>query len=168
MEGTAALRKDCRSSVILLVIGAGYLWYALRYPVETLENPGPGVFPVAVGLLLVVLSALQLVQVGRRLLLVARTDRAPGSPSACPTDQPNRAEIGRAPWLMVGVLVLYLFVVTWIGFLTCTFALVLTCSKLMGTRSWGRAVSLAGGVVLVCYFLFSVWLKVPLPTGSLM
>jgi putative tricarboxylic transport membrane protein len=69
---------------------------------------------------------------------------------------------------MVGVLVVYLLLVRWIGFLTCTFVLVIVCGKLMGTRGWVRAVGLAGGVIVACYFLFSVWLKVPLPTGHLM
>lgn len=168
MEDVAALYRRCLSSAILLLMGGGYLWYGLRYPLETLENPGPGVFPLAVGVLLVALSALQLVQAGTQLFRVGSTGTTPGGPCARPADPPNGAPATRAPWCMVGVLVLYLLLVRWIGFLACTFVLVIVCGRLMGTRSWVRAVSLAGGVIVACYFLFSVWLKVPLPTGHLM
>lgn len=168
MEGVDATSRQRLSSAILLLVGGGYLWYGLRYPMESLENPGPGVFPFAVGLLLVILSAWQLILTGGPLRRGANAGTATRDACGCPPDASNPAHAWHAPWCMVGVLVLYLLVVRWIGFLACTFVLVIVCSKLMGTRGWVRAVSLAGGVIVACYFLFSLWLKVPLPTGYLM
>jgi hypothetical protein len=168
MEGGTALFRQGLSSAILLMVGGGYVWYGLRYPMDSLENPGPGVFPFAAGLLLVILSAWQLILAGRQLRRAASAGTETRDSCACPADPSNRTHARYAPWCMVGVLVLYLLVVRWIGFLACTFALVIVCSKLMGTRGWVRSVSLAGGVIVTCYFLFSLWLKVPLPTGYLM
>jgi hypothetical protein len=37
----------------------------------------------------------------------------------------------------------------------------------MGTRGWLRPLALSAGLLLACYVLFSVWLKVPLPRGYL-
>jgi putative tricarboxylic transport membrane protein len=165
MERAGTLRKDSLSSAVLLLIGVGYLWYDLRYPLETLDNPGPGLFPLVVGLLLVILAILQLAQSGGRLLL-ARSEQ-PGSSLSFPTEMLKQAQDERIPWLMVGILVLYLVVVSWIGFLTSTFIVVIICSKLMGTPGWVRPIALAAGLLVACYFLFSVWLKVPLPTGYL-
>jgi hypothetical protein len=168
MEGMEAKSRECLSSAILLLVGCGYLWYGLRYPMESLENPGPGVFPLAVGLLLVILSAWQLLSAGRPLRRAAKAGTETRDSCGCPADSSHPVHAWHVPWCMVGVLVLYLLVVRWIGFLACTFALVIVCSKLMGTRGWVRSVSLAGGVIVTCYFLFSLWLKVPLPTGYLM
>jgi hypothetical protein len=168
MEDAKAQSRQRLSSAILLLVGGGYFWYGLRYPMESLENPGPGVFPFAVGLLLVMLSAWQLILAGRPLRRAANTGTTSREACGCFPNASNQAHAWHTPWCMVGVLVLYLLVVRWIGFLACTFALVIVCAKLMGTRGWVRAVSLAGGVIVACYFLFSLWLKVPLPTGYLM
>jgi hypothetical protein len=166
MKRTGDPRKDLWSSAVLLLIGGGYLLYDLRYALDTLANPGPGVFPLAVGLLLMSLGAAQLFQSGR--LLLTRRAAKPDSPLDSPAEPPKEAWAERVPWLMVGILILYLMVVSWIGFLTSTFALVILCSKLMGTRGWIGPIALAVGILVSCHFLFSVWLHVPLPTGYLM
>ena len=164
MDHTRDFRKDALSSAVLLLIGSGYLWYDSRYSLDTLANPGPGIFPLMVGLLLVALTVTQLARSGGRLLLTRPTAK-PGSPAACPPDASSQTRTEGIPWLMVGILVLYLMVVSRIGFLTSTFVLVIICSKLMGTSGWKRPVLLAAGLIVACHFLFSVWLKVPLPTG---
>jgi len=167
MDHTRDLRKDALSSAVLLLIGGGYLWYDSRYSLDTLANPGPGIFPLVVGLLLVALTATQLARSGGPLLLSWPTAK-PGSPAACPPEASSQTHTEGIPWLMVGILVLYLIIVSRIGFLTSTFVLVIICSKLMGTSGWKRPVLLAAGLIVACHFLFSVWLKVPLPTGLLM
>jgi hypothetical protein len=168
MQDTGDLRRDALSGAILLLFGGGYLWYALRYPLGTLDNPGPGVFPLAVGLPLVILAAVQLARSGGRLLMALPTPTADPSVTD-PTGTPlKRGRTEGALWLMVGVLVLYLLVVSAVGFLASTFVLVIICSKVMRTCGWVRPIFLAVGVLLACYFLFLVWLKVPLPAGSLL
>jgi hypothetical protein len=167
MERDAGLRKDLLSGAVLLLLGGAYLLVNLRYPLDTLATPGPGLFPLAVGLLLVCLAALQLVRSGGTLLFPGRAAGL-GLPADHPGGAPKDTQAGRRPLLMMAILVVYLMVVSWSGFLTSTFILVILCSKLMGSRGWGRPVALAFGIVLGCYFLFTVWLKVPLPTGHLM
>src|SRR5574342_701954 len=123
MDRSGDPRKDSLSSAVLLLMGGGYLWYDLRYPLDTLDNPGPGIFPLAVGLLLVSLATLQLARCGR--VLLTRPSATPGEPSVSPGSTPDQAQSEHAPWLMVGILVLYLLVVNWIGFRTSTFILVI-------------------------------------------
>jgi hypothetical protein len=166
MEPTSDPRKDVLSSAVLLVIGGGYLLYNLRYPLNTLADPGPGVFPLGVGLLLLVLGAVQLIR--SRRLVVSHHATRPNAPLPPPAGAPERAPTGRAPWIMVGILVLYLLVVSWVGFLVSTSILVVICSKLMGTRGWIRPIALAVGILVSCHLLFAVWLHVPLPTGYFM
>jgi hypothetical protein len=162
MEESVSLKRECASSAVLLGIAAAYVAYGVRYPLDTLANPGPGVFPLAVGVFLVGLMAFQLLQSGARLLCVrARAHPAaePGPPPAAPRE--------RRPWVMIAVLAAYLLVVTPVGFYVSTLALAAACSKLMGTRGWLRPLALSAGLLLACYVLFSVWLKVPLPRGYL-
>jgi hypothetical protein len=166
MEHPSDLRKDVLSGAVLLLIGGGYLVYGLRYPLNTLADPGPGVFPLGVGLFLVVLGAVQLIQSGRRFLMGNAAE--PGNRPAAPAEPQKQTRSERVPWIMVGILILYLSVVSWVGFLVSTAILVVTCSKLMGTPGWIRPLALAVGILVSCHFLFSVWLHVPLPIGYLM
>lgn len=166
MDRPSDARKELTSGILLVLVAGGYLLYNTRHALDTLANPGPGVFPLAVGLLLASVATWQVAHAGGRLMAAPRepqdrlvTGESKGSPQSTTT--------GRVPLCLVAILVLYLIVLSWIGFLSSTFILVIIASRLMGSPGWGRPIALAVGIVLGCYFLFSVWLKVPLPTGYL-
>jgi hypothetical protein len=153
--------KEAITSIILALFGIGYLIYDSFYPLGTLANPGPAVFPLVVGLLMVILIAWQLFQEGIRLKFKGpKTKREPVRSSEVLKKE-------QKPFFMVVILIIYLGAVSWIGFLTSTFVLVVLSSRLMGARDWVRPVGLGFGVMLFCYFLFEVWLKLSLPTGFL-
>src|SRR5690625_7533529 len=46
----------------LLLFGGGYLWEALRYPLGTMRNIGPGGFPLLIGLVLVAIAVFFIIQ----------------------------------------------------------------------------------------------------------
>jgi len=165
MERDLRLRKEIRASLVLAMVGVAYLAYAARYPLDTLANPGPGLFPLAVGVLVVALAAWQVFRATRALHL-ARLEWSGGGaePAAgLPSDAANAWK----PSVMVAILVVYLVGIRWMGFFVSTGAIVLACGKLMGAPGWARPILLALGVLLGCYLLFEVWLQVPLPRGSL-
>jgi len=153
--------KEVITSIILALFGISYLIYNSVYPLGTLANPGPAVFPLVVGLLTVILIAWQLFQKGIQLKF--KGEKAKREPIRF--SEALKKE--QKPFLMVVILIIYLVAVSWIGFLTSTFLLVVISSKLMGARDWVRPVGLGFGVMLFCYFLFEVWLKLSLPTGFL-
>ncbi|HEY6005495.1 MAG TPA: tripartite tricarboxylate transporter TctB family protein [Anaeromyxobacter sp.] len=164
MEPRAELRRDRLSGAVLLAAAAAYLWMGRGYALDTLADPGPGLFPRAAGLALALLAAAQLVSSSARL-------RRAASPAAAARDEAGGPVAGPARRLQVGILVLllvaYALVLSAAGFLASTFCLTVACSKLMGARGWSRPIALAAGVLLACHLLFSVWLDVPLPAGFL-
>jgi hypothetical protein len=131
-------------------MAAVYLAVNLRYPLDTLAAPGPGVFPLAAGVALLVLAAGQIL---------------------VPARGPDRAELAgsrrRSLLLMIGLLGLYAAVLGTLGFLASSFALVLVASRLMGAPGWVRPAALAFGVTVAAWLVFVMWLGVPLPAGSL-
>ena len=55
-----AIRKEIVGSLVFILFGVGFLLYDLNYPLDQWANPGPGVFPLIVGVTLVILAAWQL------------------------------------------------------------------------------------------------------------
>ena len=161
-----AIRKGIVSSLVLILFGVFFLLYDIKYPMDIWANPGPGIFPLMVGAVLVILAAWQLV----------RDIREPKPEEAKESHEGTGRSIGEflqryrvetKPLLMTAVFVAYLLMVEWVGFFISNFLFVIISSKLMGARDWGRPVALSAGVKLFCYFLFEVWLKLSFPRGVL-
>jgi hypothetical protein len=147
-------RRDLASAAGLAVLAVAYLVANREYALDTLAAPGPGVFPLAVGLSMLGFAACQ---------AIAATRSSAGAAPHPPGDR-------RARWrvlALVGVLVVYAVAAGTIGFLTASFALVLVSSRLLGARGWLRPAVLAAGVTAAAYLIFVVWLAVPLPRGPL-
>jgi len=159
-------RKEITSSLVLILFGAGFLFYNTKYPMDTWANPGPGVFPLMAAAVLVILSAFQLLQEVRKRRLEETKERPRGSGRSIREFlQRSRGEI--KPLLMVAVFIVYLLMVRWVGFFISNFLFVIVSSKLVGAKDWGRPIALSVGIGLFCYFLFEAWLKLSFPRGVL-
>ncbi len=134
-----------------------YLYLGRRYTLDSLAAPGPGVFPLAAGLALLVLAGCQAIAdiAGRR------RDTAPG---AAAYRSPYQR---RAPLVMACLLAAYAACVPVLGFLSASGALVVLAARLMGVPGWWRSALLAIGVIAAAYVVFAAWLGVPLPRGLL-
>ncbi len=159
MDGPTPAGRDLVAGTVLLLLAGAYLAANLRYPLGALADPGPAVFPLAVGLLLLTLAAIQIVEVGLALR------RGDSSVTGAPAPSGDRSGRAGLPLVMVAGLVVYLLAMPWLGFYPASLLLVIFSSKIMGTRGWGAHILLAAGVLLVCVLVFTLWLKMPLPRG---
>jgi putative tricarboxylic transport membrane protein len=159
-------RKDITSSLVLILFSLTFLIYTTRYPLDNWENPGPAVFPLFLGAVLLLLAAWQLI----------RAFLAPKGPGRVRGNEPMMRAVktfflenqGEAKvFVMAALLVSYLLMMQWIGFFVSTFLLVILSSRLMEAKGWARPIALSAGVGLFCYFLFEVWIKLSFPRGIL-
>jgi hypothetical protein len=166
--------RDRWSAAALAVLALAYLAANRGYPLDTLAAPGPGVFPLATGLVLLVLAAGQFAMAGRRSSRgsAGEAGAASGPPGpgpapaplpARPVEPPDR----RAVIALMAALVVHAATVQTVGFFTASFALVVVASRLMGVRGWWGPAALATGVCLASHVIFVAWLAVPLPAGLL-
>jgi putative tricarboxylic transport membrane protein len=137
--------RDRWSALGLAALALAYLAAGRRYPIDTLATPGPGVFPLAVGLALLASAVWILAAAGR--------GAPPASGAAAPAP----------PLALSAALVGYATLVPVAGFLPASFALVVVVARLMGLSGWWRPLALAAGVVAVARVAFVGWLGVPLP-----
>jgi hypothetical protein len=159
-------RKEIVSSIVLILFSLTFLMYTTRYPLDNWESPGPAVFPLLAGVVLLLLAAWQMI----RALLAPKTQDGKGETGSKIKAlkaflHENRGEA--KVLILTSLLVLYIPMMQWIGFFVSTFVLVILSSRLMEAKGWIRPIVLSVGVGLFCYSLFEIWLKLSFPRGIL-
>lgn len=157
--------KKIKDSIILLCCGVIYLSYNTLYPIDQLNNPGPGIFPFTIGSLLIILVIFQLVKT-----LKGPTEKSNNVKSLFHFKSLIRLLYGeqKSNTLFLGITMgLYILMIKWIGFYVSTFFFVIFSSRLMGAKDLSKPVVLALGINFFCYLLFNVILKLSFPKGFL-
>ena len=140
--------RDRWSALGLAVLAVAYLLAGRRYPLDTLATPGPGIFPLAAGVGLLILA----------ICLFVSASRA-SAPEAVAEDVTSSG----TPLVMAAVLVLFAATLPALGFVLASFALVVVAARLMGLQGWWRPLALGAGLALATRLVFVTWLGVPLP-----
>lgn len=115
------------------------------------RDPGPYAVPMAMALLVVAATLVELFR-GRRPPAV--------SPEAGTTD--GRPAVNRTVLVLVAMLLLYVGVLSWVGFAVSTFLFAAAAMLVLKVRTWMAWVG-AGALVGGIHLLFVVLFKVPLP-----
>jgi hypothetical protein len=144
--------REWISGFFWLAVGVFLTVWSNGYRVGTIIKPGPGFFPLGVGLLLILFSLVLLIKEGRR--------RSPK------TGLPPFAPGG---WKKVActVIILVASVVFFerLGFLITFFLLVVSTMRWAGSQTWKRTLVTALCSSLGVYLVFVLMLKQQLPRG---
>jgi len=130
-----------------------YLIEAIRYPLGTAGQPGPGLYPLLAGGLLM----LGFVGAGLEALV---------SESKSSVEWP----VGGARWRVLaitGAIFAYAILLPYLGHAIMGTLLTLAVFETMRQRSWTVKILLSLIIGVGSYFLFVIVLGVPLPMGSL-
>jgi hypothetical protein len=131
----------------LLVIGgsmaAGIDWGA--------EGPRAGFFPFYVGVMILVASAVNFLQIR-----AGRGDRL-------------FAEWGQLRQVLAVVIpsTLYVLLVPWIGIYVASVLLIAVFMRWLGRYGWGLVALVSVGVPVITFVIFEKWFLVPLPKGPI-
>jgi putative tricarboxylic transport membrane protein len=145
------VRRDVVVATLALALGAAAIFESAKLPLGTVRNPGEGFFPWWTSVVIVLLALVLLTQ--------ALTSR----PSA---NQQAPGRITKVAALLL-VLAAYIFLLDSLGYLLCTFLLVLFMLRATDAQRWPVALSMALLTALGSYVVFAIWLSVPLPRGPL-
>ena len=140
-------------NIIAMVLSILYLVGALGYPMGTAEQPGPGRYPLLVGILLIIASVGNLVY---NLL----------KPATGKLELPVGKDLGRV-LAVTGGTGAYIILLPYAGHLLASFVMVFVALQTMGLSSWPMKVGFTIAMALGSYYLFDVILMVPLPRGIL-
>jgi putative tricarboxylic transport membrane protein len=145
------------AALAFLVASSLYLAASLTFPVGSAARPGPGFFPVGIGVFLCAVAMLFLVAAFRARPAIAAAERA----AAMPQDARRRVAATAAG------LVAFCLLLPWTGYPLTAFLFVAVLLKRLGGGGWVGAVAAAVVSAAGSYYLFAMLLGVPLPRGVL-
>lgn len=150
---------------LMLAVGLVYEIMALNMPLGRLSYPGPGLFPMIIGILLIATA------LGCLLQEILSKKRTGGGPSASPrlNPEPNTPQNRNVvkTYQLIALMVAYALALKTVGFLISIVLFLIAAIRIFGNRRWFSALAIAGVVAGISYVSFVLWLKVPLPLGIL-
>ncbi len=151
---TRMKKADQWSGLALSILAAGMIWAALGLPYGNVHNPGPGFFPLWLGMILGGMSIAFLVQ----------TTRGKESERTLRDILEEDVRWGKVLLVIAG-LILYGFLMDYIGFLIVTFLLMALLLRFIEPQPWKAVIGWALGGSVGSYLIFEVWMKLRLPKG---
>jgi len=151
-NATGKKKSDLITSIILLAFSAYLIIESLTMSINAEYGPGPGFFPLGLGIILAILS----------IALIIENINPKKKDKASPFK--NKAGILRSGLVIAG-LVFYALVITKLGYLLTTLILVLYLMGVVARDKIKTTVITAVCVTLMLFLIFDVALGVRLPKG---
>jgi putative tricarboxylic transport membrane protein len=153
---TISVRKR-RGYLVTGGVGAclalGYLWMSFGLPFGQIDQPGAAVFPVIVGITLLLSSAAAIwegFKIDARETVVF--------PAGA-----NRIRL----LALVGLLLGYFLLLPWLGHVLSSILFCMLLMRTLSTLGWPRIVAYSLAITASLYVVFVMLLKLPLPRGLL-
>lgn len=133
----------------MMLIGGGAALLGSRYDVGSLTRMGPGFFPMALGILLVLLG----------ILIAGSAAYAPAPTAETPAPRPD----WRGWFCITAGALLFIGLAEYAGLAAATFACVFVAAMGDRSNSWKEAALLAAGITIFGTVLFAYVLKIEIP-----
>jgi len=148
-------RDEVLGAILLFLFGCVTAILSLRMPIGTFRMAGTGLFPLCLGILLMVLSSFFLLrlhsQAKKRPEKEERIAEMPGA--------------SRPLVFFLGAMVLATIGLNPLGYPLVSFLLVLSLLRILEMKRWGLNILISLVTAVGSYFLFVQWLHIPLPKG---
>ena len=150
-------KLDRFSGIILFLLGLAVFLKSLTYPIGSFRAPGGGLFPLLASIVLMILAAIMTLQAFWKK---EEKDSSPAS-FLSSKDAPRR--------ILCGFIALlgFRYLLPVIGFGPSTFLFILSLAKFLGHYSWKTSFFFSLLTAVAAYYLFQVWLKIPMPPALL-
>jgi putative tricarboxylic transport membrane protein len=147
------LKAEKVTGLLLILFALFVILESRRYPLGTIDNPGPGFLPLLLGVAMAMMS----------VALSARVWKKRSSEASRPF-WPERGELVKVTLAFV-VILLFTILLEITGYMINIFFLFLILLRPIGRQKWTWSIAISLGATGVCYLLFEKWLMIPLPRG---
>jgi uncharacterized membrane protein AbrB (regulator of aidB expression) len=148
-------RDEAIVGVIIFLFGLITTVLSLKMPIGTFRMAGTGMFPLILGILLIVLSAIFVLKI-----FIQGKERQVKKEISIESSESRRTLI-----LFLGTMVLVTLFFNKLGYPLSALLLMLALLRVVGVKRWTLTLPLSLMTAVACYFLFVQWLQIPLPKG---
>jgi putative tricarboxylic transport membrane protein len=149
------LKKDeIIVGVVIFLFGAITALLSLRMPIGTFRMGGTGLFPLCLGIILMILSGVFILTIffqGREGQVKKASIESSGSPMQL--------------ILFLGTMVLATLFFNRLGYPLTSLFLILGLLRILGMKRWSLNILISVVTAVGSYFLFVQWLNIPMPKG---
>lgn len=138
---------------MLILLAVFIEFESIKFPLGTIDNPGPGFFPLLLGFAMAVMAFALAV---RAWLKVTAKVHHPF--------WPVKEGFFKVSLTFI-VILLFTSLLEFTGYMINIFFLFLILLRPIGQQKWSWSISISVGAVLVSYLVFDKWLMIPLPRG---
>ena len=147
-------KADQWSGLALTILSAGMIVAALGLPYGNVHNPGPGFFPLWLGVILG----------GMSIALFVQTTRGKESERTLKEIMEEDVRWGKV-LLVLGTLMMYGLLMNTIGFLIVTLLFMIVLLRFIEPQPWKVVIGWALAGSMGSYLVFDVWMRLRLPKG---
>ena len=140
---------------MIFLFGAITALLSLKMPLGTFRMAGTGMFPLCLGILLMILSGIFIL----RIFMGSKENQVKKEVSVEPSESPAQLI------LFLGAMVLATLLFNQLGYPVISFLLMVALLRILGIKHWGRNILISVVTAVGSYFLFVKWLDIPMPKG---
>ena len=147
-------RDEAIGGIIIFLFGGLTALLSLRMPIGTFRMAGTGMFPLCLGILLMILSGMFVLKI-----FIQREEQVKKEASIESSESPLQLI------LFLGTMVLATLFFNRLGYPLISFLLMLGLLRILGIKRWGLNILISVVTSVGSYFVFIQWLGIPMPKG---
>jgi putative tricarboxylic transport membrane protein len=148
-------RDEIVVGIVIFLFGAITAVLSLKMPIGTFRMAGTGMFPLILGILLMILSGILVLNI----FFQGLATKVKKEPS------PESSESPIQLILFLGAMVLATLFFNRLGYPLTSLLLMLALLRILGIKRWGLNILISVVTAVGSYFLFVKWLNIPMPKG---
>jgi len=148
-------RDEIVVGVVIFFFGAITTLFSLKMPIGTFRMAGTGMFPLILGIILMVLSGAFIL----KFSFQGKEEQIKKEASIESSESPIKLI------LFLGTMILATLFFNQLGYPLVAFLLILGLLRILGIKRWGLNILISVVTAIGSYFLFVKWLDIPMPKG---
>ena len=148
-------RDEIIVGIVIFLFGAVTTLLSLKMPIGTFRAAGTGMFPLCLGIILMILSATFIL----KIFFQSKEDQVKKATPIESSESPLQMI------LFLGTMALATLLFNKLGYPLIPFLLMLSLLRILGMKRWSLNILISLVTSVGSYFLFVQWLNIPMPKG---
>ena len=148
-------RDEMVVGIVIFIFGGISALLSLRMPIGTFRLGGPGLFPLCLGIILMILSGAFIL----KIFFQGQKGQVKKEASIESSESPIQLI------LFLGTMALAILFLNRLGYPLTSFLLLVALLRILGVKRWGLNILISVVTAVGSYFLFVKWLNIPMPKG---